>query len=182
MLRQPEERVCPCCSLGAALKLKPYRWSLLMLQHSSHRYSCAQACSTTVALLGNHQTRVWPWSLSLDLILTQTCHSIFWLLAGVATALTCHFIDLGSLENQLALTGLSHIQHDFGSAHISFSRDHTAECQWFQPLTKSKIYYNAHFLTKYYTIGFICAFSNILLNRKKWVEQDFFCLWKTQVQ
>lgn len=116
---------------------------------------------------------VWPWSLSLDPILTQTCLSTFWVLAG---ALICLFTALGSLENQLVLTGLWHIQHDFGSAHISSSgQDHTAESQWFQPPTKSKIYYNAHFLTKYYKIGFICAFSNILLNRKQQrVEQDFF--------
>lgn len=120
---------------------------------------------------------LWPWSLSLDPVLTQTCHSTFWLLAGVTTALTCLVTALGSPENQLVLTDVWHIQHDFGSAHISSSaQDHTAEsCMWFQPPTKSKIYYNAHFLTKYYTIGFICAFSNILLNRKKKrVRPDFF--------
>lgn len=68
MGRKPEERVCPSRSLGAALKLKPYHRSLLMLHHSSHRNICAHSCTATVAPLGNYQTQsdpghcLWPQS------------------------------------------------------------------------------------------------------------------------
>ena len=42
------------------------------------------------------------------------------------------------------------------------------------PLLKANSY-NTHFLSKYYTIDFICAFSNISLNRKKKSGERIFC-------
>lgn len=147
--------------------------------HSSHRHISAQPCTTTVALLKQLPEMVWPWSLPLDSILTQTSHSTFWLLAGLAAALTCVFYcPWLTWESVDSHSSLAYPTWFWLCLHFLFWSGLYSKKPMIQHPTKSKIYYNAHFLTKYYTNGFKCASGNILLNRKKKSGTRFFLTLK----
>lgn len=181
MWRKPEERACPSCSLGAALKLKPYHWSLLMLHHSSHRYICAQSCTTTMVLLGNYQTQSEPdhclWTQSWPQLAIPHSGSLLVLLPACLLPLAHLRISWPSL-----VSGISNMILALPTSPL-LVRTIQQKGSDFNPLLKVKTT-TMHIFLQNTTQLVLYVHSAIFYwtGKKKSGTRFFFCPWKTQVQ